>query len=421
MKYPIKVAIFVVLAAIAVVLIEREESRNSLQALNQGYLDWLVGNASGKIEDPAVTFLRVDKDELDEHNLDPRLDWAIILKGLETFEPKAVGIVPALDWESDDILAKGALKKQVNLMPQMVLGSILGPSAGEGGEEDAAISAFSSFKNVSGDQSALPTAQKVMALPDEDLLSNGEPAFTHIDLSEQPEASPNGIRVPLLAKLGDKVVPSFVLASILAFEGVTTDEVEVNLGRNIKVADRHKIPIDKAGYFTVYHGMRGIYPNINSTSLTLAVSQFEDLTQELRESSQATLDTLKTNTIVVGYDQETEHRFELPTGTKISLAELQAMAIATVQSGRHITHWPLVGRILSFIALAAVGAFMLKGSKFRGVIGGFLALLLYAIISLLTFQTSLSWTPPVAAIAVCLVLTILGIILPKSSSSESAS
>tara|TARA_R110002096_G_scaffold376724_1_gene570450 strand:- start:4043 stop:5305 length:1263 start_codon:yes stop_codon:yes gene_type:complete len=420
MKYPIKVAIFLVLATIAVVLIEREEGRNSLQALNQGYLDWLVGNASGKIEDPAVTFLRVDKDELDEHNLDPRLDWAIILKGLEEFEPKAVGIVPALDWEGDDVLAKGALKKRVNLMPRMVLGSILGPAAGEGGE-DPAISKFASFQNVSGDQSALPTAKKVIALPDEDLLSNGDPAFTHIDLSEQPESSPNGIRVPLLAKLGDKVVPSFVLASILAYEGVTTDDVQVNLGRNIRIANHYKIPIDKGGYFTVYHGMRGIYPNINSTSLTLAVSQFEDLTQELRESSQATLDTLKTNTIVIGYDQETEHRFELPTGSKISLAELQAMAIATVQSGRHITHWPLVGRILSFIALTAVGAFMLKGSRFRGIIGGLLALLLYAIISLLTFQTSLSWTPPVAAIAVCIVLTILGVILPRSSTSNPTS
>ncbi len=421
MKYPIKVAIFVVLAAIAVVLIEREESRNSLQTLNQGYLDWLAGNASEKIENPEVTFLRVDQEKLDEHNLDPRLDWAIVLKGLQEFEPKSVSIVPTLNWQCDDILAMGALKMQVNLMPLLVLGSVLGSASGEGGGGKVDLASFAVIEKISGDIANVPAVQSIAAMPDSDLLSNGVAAFTYIDLAEETKSGPNGIRVPLLAKVGDQVVSSFVLAAILAYEQLEPADVEVNLGRNIKVGDRHRIPIDKAGYFTVYHGMRGIYPNIDSTSLTLAVSQFEGLTKELREASQDTLQTLKSNAVVVGYDQESEHRFELPTGTKISLAELQAMAIATVQSGRHITHWPFVGRILSFVILLGVGAFLLRGSKFRAVGGGLLLTLLYAVVSLLTFQTSLSWTPPVAAIAICLVLVLLGVIFPKSGKSEEAS
>ncbi len=419
MKYPIKVAIFGLLAALAVVLIEREERRNSLRPVNQGFLDWLVGNASAKIENPAVTFLRVDKNELDQHKLDPRLNWAVILEGLKRFEPQSVAIVPALAWEGDDELAKNGLKKRINLMPKMVLGSVLGPTAGEGAATGDA-GRFLALENVSGDASQLPTAPAVAIMPDPDLVSNGQPAFTHIDLNDQVSSGPNGIRVPLLAKLGDKVVASFVLATILAHDGLSPADVQVELGRSIKVGERYKIPIDEAGYFTVYHGMRGIYPNINSTSLTLAVSQFEDLTQELRNASQETLETLRQNAIVIGFDQESEHRFELPTGDKISLAELQAMAVATIQSGRHVTYWPFPLRIASFGVLALLGLFFLKGGKFRAFGGGLLAALLYAIVCMLTFQTSLSWTPPIGAIAVCLILALLGLILPKSGKSPAS-
>jgi len=122
-----------------------------------------------------VTLLRVNPDELEQDNLDPRLDWAIILRSLESFDPKSVAIVPALNWDKPDQLAEGALNKRVISMPPLTLGATFGPP-GEGAPNLDATG-LTVLTDVTGDLSQLPVVRNIVAMPDSELRANGVAAF----------------------------------------------------------------------------------------------------------------------------------------------------------------------------------------------------------------------------------------------------
>ncbi len=412
MKYSLKAILFLAFAAAAVVLVHREERRDTFDTYNRAFLDWLVGNAWSRIDPSQVTLLRVNPAELEDDNLDPRLDWAIILRGLESFDPKSVAIVPALVWDTEDQLAEGALNKRVVLMPRMALGATFGPP-GEG-TPNLDASAFSVLTDITGDTGKLPVVRHVVALPDPELLVNGVAAFTQIELEEETASGPNGISMPLLAKVGDQVVPSFILQVIMNQEGIAPDNVKVVLEgqRPIIRLGKHTIPVGPDGQFTVYHGMKGRFPSLEFSALALAASPFEAVAEKLRRASQETLDSLRSNAVVIGFDGENLREFTLPTGEAIPRAELLAMGIATIQTGRHITYWPTVFRYASWGLLAALGLFLFRGGRGRVVMGSVAVLLLYAALSMAVFQTSLSWSPPWPALAICAVLLVLGLLLP---------
>jgi CHASE2 domain-containing sensor protein len=105
--------------------------------------------------------------------------------------------------------------------------------------------------------------------------------------------------------------------------------------------------------------------------------------------------------------------FALPTGERISRAELIAMAVATIQTGRHITYWPDLFRYASWALLAVLGLALFRARRFRVFSGALAILLLYGGVSIAIFQTSLSWTPPWSALGICAVLLVLGILLPS--------
>lgn len=340
MNYSLKATLFLVFAASAVLLIQREEQQHTFDAYNRTFLDWLVGNAWKRIAPSQVTLLRVNPKDLEQDDLDPRLDWAIILRSLEPFDPKSVAIVPSLQWDKPDQLAEGALNKRVISMPTLTLGATFGPPAD--GKPNLNPAGLTLLTDLTGDLSKLPVVRNIVAMPDSELLINGKAAFTQIELSEETASGPNGIRLPLLAKLEDKLVPSFVLQVIMNQEQIPASEVKVVLEgpRPVIRLGKHTVPIDADGCFTVYHGMKGSFPSIDFSSLALAASPFEAVAEKLRKASKDSLESLRTNAVIIGYDDDDVKEFELPTGERISRSELLAMAVATIQTGRHITYWP---------------------------------------------------------------------------------
>jgi hypothetical protein len=412
MNYPLKATLFLAFAAAAVVFTEREDRRKTFDVYNREFVDWLVGNAWTRIAPSQVTLLRVNPKELEQDNLDPRLDWAIILRSLEAFDPKAVAIVPALNWDKPDQLAEGALNKRVISMPPLTLGATFG-APGEG-KPNLDVSKMTVLTDLTGDPSKLPVVRHIVALPDPELLANGKAAFTQIELSEETAAGPNGLRFPLLAKVGDKVVPSFVLQVIMQQEDIPAEQVRVILegARPVIRLGKHTIPVEPDGSFTVYPDIKGSFPALDFSSLALAASPFEEVAEKLRKASKESLESLKTNAVVIGYDQEDLREFALPGGERISRAELIAMAVATIQTGRHITFWPDLFRYASWAVLALLGLALFRGRRSRVFSGALAILLLYAGISIAIFQTSLSWTPPWPALAICAVLLVLGLLLP---------
>jgi len=413
MNYSLKATLFLLFAGGAVVLIDREERRDSFADLDRAFLDWLVGNAWSRIAPSQITFVKVDPTEMENDQLDPRLDWAIVLRSLEPFDPKSVAIVPALSWEGSDPLAEGALNKRVLLMPKMALGATFGPPPAEG-SPNLDASALAAVTDVIGDTSKLPVVRHIVGLPDSELLVNGTAAFTQIELEEDTSGGPNGIRVPLLAKVGDKVVPSLILQVVMHQEGIPPEALKVVLEgqRPIIRVGSHTVPVEMDGSFTVYPGMRGSFPALDFSSLALAASPFEEVAEQLRKASQETLESLRSNAVVIGLDSEELREFSLPSGDKISRAELLAMGVATIQTGRHITFWPAVFRYASWGGLALVGLWLFRGQRSRVILGAMAVLLLYAGLNIAIFQSALTWSPPWPALGICAILLVLGLVLP---------
>ncbi len=427
MTYPFRVAIFLALAVTAVILLNREDRRGTFETANRAFRDWLVGNASGQFQTPSVTLIGIDRTQLHEDGLDPRLDWAFVLRSLEDFEPRALGIVPPVRWETADPLTEGALRKRILLMPEIVAGTVFGVPSGED-ETSTPPDAFTAIENVSGDPARITQIAGVVAPPDEELLVNGRPAFTHIELQEEQSSGINGIRVPLLARYGDRVVPSFVLQLIMLHDGIPASGVSVSLDGPqplIRLGDAHVIPIDGTGHFTVYHGIRGRFPSIAFSSLALSFHPSDEIAGKLQEVSQDTLDSLRSNAVIIGYDEDALRLFSLPGGDRITRAELLSMATATIQSGRHIRFWPVLCQILSWAALLALGALILLAPRGWILTGAFVLTLLYAATALLIFQSTLSWATPWIPLAICALLALLGFLSPSrkrpASTSEAAS
>ena len=69
MNYSLKATLFLVFAAVSIVLIEREDQRKTFDPYNRSFLDWLVGNAWTRIAPSQVTLLRVNPKELEQDNL----------------------------------------------------------------------------------------------------------------------------------------------------------------------------------------------------------------------------------------------------------------------------------------------------------------------------------------------------------------
>jgi len=190
----------------------------------------------------------------------------------------------------------------------------------------------------------------------------------------KPPAAQMASGLPLLAKLGDKIVPSFVLQVIMNQEEIAPDKIKVILEgpRPVIRLGAHTIPVDRDGCFTVYHGMKGSFPSIEFSSLALAASPSSKKSLgKLRRASKDSLESLRTNAVIIGYDQEALQEFALPTGDKVSRSELIAMAVATIQTGRHITYWPALFRYASWIALAGLGLGLFRWRRFRVVSGAF--------------------------------------------------
>lgn len=415
MKFPLLAAIFVVTGSLAVLFLLPAEHSERFRPWNQRYLDQLVSLRTAAPKDPGVTYLRVRPADFEKGDLAPRLDWAILMNSLLNFSPQAAGIVPPLRWDDTDVLTEGALAKQIKRMPAMALGAILSPSSPDSAQEKQAAS-FLSLERVTGDRSQLLAARQVSAMPDDELLINGKPGFTRIELQKDLGSGPNGLRMPLVCRLGDRVVPSFALQLVMLRQGLLPGDVAIHLDGSppsIQLGDRQTIPIDSSGCLEVHHSLARAFPQIDFASLALAVSPFQEVAQELRKATQEELESLRKNAVVIGFDDSSLQEFPLPSSEKISLAQLLTMAVASIQSGYHLTNWETPLHYGSLGAVALLGLLLLALPRWGSAFAGLALAALYLAASWYLFQQSLSWTPPWAALMLCLLSTLIGAAFPR--------
>ena len=437
MKYPLVAVIFLVTGSASSLLLLQSEESSLFRPWNQAFLDKLVATtapetapmklltrsklvskgATHRRNEAGVTFLRIRPADFEKGKLNPRLDWAILLNSLLKFKPRAAGIVPPLRWDDRDVLTEGALAKQVKQMPPMVLGAILSPSQPGAAQPNLAAS-FSSLDRITGDRSHLLQASQVAAMPDDELLINGKPGFTHIELQKELSGGPNGLRFPLICRLGDRVVPSFPLQLVMSREGLLPDDVQIQLDGprpQIQIGDKHSIPVDSTGCLAIHPSLTRAFPLIDFASLALAASDFQDVAAQLRDATKDDLDSLGKNTVAIGFDDESLQEFPLPSGEKVSRAHLLSMAVAAIQSGFVVTSWPKGVRLLFLLSLLIIGMLVLTLPRWLSACAGLFAGVAYLGMTWFLFQQSLVWAPPWPALMLCLVMSAVGAALPRKN------
>lgn len=419
MKY--RIATFLIFGTALFFLAEQNGNEHRMpftEALDRGWLNFCIANSPDLITDGAVTLVRIDdtyEPALPSDNL-TRLDYAVILANIEKFKPESVAIALPLQWPEPNIINQNALATQCMKMPPLILGATVENSPVP--DKIKSPAQFSELTHIEGDTSEITPFTRTIAYPEAESLANGRAAFTEIELSSS-RSNDGTLTIPLIASYGDKIVPSFILLSIVSYAKLNLDDVSVQLPPtfsqgNIQIGEKYSIPIDIAGQMKIYEhaGIAPpIYKTINATELPLAHSE-EPAIKELQIELEDEFQSLESNLIVIGMDRKNDQLITLNSGDKISLAELITRSIATIQSGRFIEQWPLQGRLLGFAVIILLAFRLYKLSRRKVFIWGCLLTFLYIGANVMVFRNTLLWTPPFASLSLFATLILIGMILP---------
>ncbi|MCB1231505.1 MAG: CHASE2 domain-containing protein [Verrucomicrobiae bacterium] len=418
-----RLTLFLLLGAVLVALGEWDAHSHRFRfadGLNDAWREFCVANAAGKIGDPAVTLVRIN-DEYEPAIGDSftQADYATILRFVENFEPKTVAFEPNPVFDpAEPINQTFELLKEAALpLPSLTLGAVA--ENGQPPQSPEEEPKFPVLTSVEGDVSTLTPITRVVAAPNPQLLANGEPAFTGIELAGNPEDAGER-RVNLIARHGDQVVPSFILHAVANHAEIPLDQVSVQLPPAVtepvvRVGDAYEIPIDTRGRMKVYEHSgidTAFYPSISAFHLALTGDEDETI-KKLLANLETAFASLKTNLVVIGNDRS-EARVEKVSTVPRSLArsELLTRAIATVQSGRYIEWWPFWARLLGFAVITALAAWAFRGSRKRAILWAILGAFFYFAASMVIFISSLAWAPAFAPLALFGLMLVIALVLP---------
>jgi hypothetical protein len=222
--------------------------------------------------------------------------------------------------------------------------------------------------------------------------------------------------VPLLARHGDRVIPSFVLMAIIKEADVTLEAVTVSLGeRTIRVGsgDGLVIPIDPGGRLSVHTGIREAVSKPDDGAEILVLAGAEDIIDQLTEDQKA---ALLNRIVILGLDDEASRNIELPKNReKISQAELFAMAIATIQARRFIQKVAPAVEFGIWVGLGLLGLLLMRLRRKGGVVMWWgVLLILYIVGTLMLFQYTGQWVPLVVPMGILASIFLVALVLPAS-------
>lgn len=444
---------FVVLGLVLVAIAEwnlRTQKLAPLQSLNQFWLEFCIGNAGDKIDDPAVTVVRINDDYEPltigaDSSAAPdgklsRLDFATILGFLAKMEPKAVAFLPTPTFDESLVLNQTdivPLKDAAMQLPKMTTAANVS-NDGEQAADSNPLS-FAEIK-VNGNPEKLLRFTRTVRHPDPQILANADPAFKTIE-SARGLYEEGTIRVPLVASIQNKIVPSIVLAAVARHAGVPLSEVVLDLTTSspvIQLGELRSIPVQPDGTFVlpqksgVRRGMISLAPLEDGgmkevhhfTSLTVDELAYtgekeDEVAQRILASFQGKFDSLTENLVVVGYDRTGDRRIETESGAMISETTILARTIATIQSGRFIEWWPNWARWISILAIGLVAAFLFRLPKSRFIPVWGISFLLYFGICVLVFRSSLTWSPPFFAFALFGLILLIGLTIRMDEATTS--
>ncbi len=442
---------FVVFAILFIAIGEWGLRQGRFAGLDQFWLDFCVANSGERIQPPAVTVVEIDDGyeplRIGEDANRPndgtlsRLDYATILALTAKFQPRSVVFLPTPVFDENLTLNKtdiAPLKDAAMKLPRILTATTIS-NDGEQAKEAAALP-YPVLK-VEGDAGAILTFTRTVRYPDPQILANGTPAFKSIE-SARDLVSEHSIRVPLVAKRGDQIVPSVVLAAVANHAGVPLDQIVLKLdaGRpRILVGDQHEIPVAADGTLSL-PARSGISPALRATLrgddgstseilpyATLTVDELaytgeanDEVAKRILAEMQPEFDSLERNLVVIGFDRTPDRRIETGSGEVISETSLLARAIAVIQSGRYFQLWPAWLRWFVVADILILAAVLYRFPRRKFLPAAVVAALTLLVAMVVGFSATLYWTPPFVIFALLILMIAVGVLVPVRATDSKA-
>ncbi|MGA3170103.1 MAG: hypothetical protein ABSE62_03735 [Chthoniobacteraceae bacterium] len=341
-----------ILAVLALgLLLIPQARRPPLSAVEETFVNWLAANSSGTHAPAQVTLVEINDDSLLEYPWPwSPLNYALFLGTALQFHARVAAIAPVLAWDDGALTPEQLLQQPQfeNYLHQAILRTPkleLGAQLGFPDDPDIVppIEPVPVLRYVHGPTDAVPEYTVIESEPGDDLRLTAALGYTNVPGAEStaerktnrpaPSALPNpnpGIestadRAPLLFRYRGQMVPSFVLEALMLWYGVTPDDVDVDLGSQIRLGDSLAIPVNMAGAMRV--DWQQPYDRAGFDDIELAVDQFERGITPI-----VSPDKFKDRLLILARTDSASRTVQLPTGRNGSAGELFAAAVATAQS-----------------------------------------------------------------------------------------
>jgi hypothetical protein len=211
---------------------------------------------------PLVVALDDDKDGYFQSSPPSPIDVAVVFRNMQRLGVKHAASSAVLAWDAPDVIGLAALEKSLQGFDSLVMAAPLGRGAVAEPIPQAFRAASLPLTKVRGDVSLLPVVNRlplngVVLGPDGSLAG-----FQTLD-TESDQSMP-----PLLARWDDRLVFSFPLVVALRESTVPLEELEIHLGKYLRLgASGPIVPLDAHGRMLVPFDLADIPAGIAAASL----------------------------------------------------------------------------------------------------------------------------------------------------------
>lgn len=399
---------FMILVALVGLVLMRESRQPPIDGLDEGFADFLAINARRSGEPAPVTLVGIDEGSLKERPWPwTPLEFAIFFQAAEVFKPAASATDEMLHWDPKQMTPDAARKLpqyQKILREHVLRSSKVLVGARLGYPEDATmpppVQETPLIRNVTGDLSGIPEFTAIEAQADEDFRLSSATGFTNL-----PNSSRYTRSVPLVLRYHGQVVPGFVLQAILMWEKLTTDDVTVEPGVRITLADRVQIPIDREGRMRIDFGVRR--RRCGFDDLVLSSDQFEN-----GRNTIVPREWLGEKFLLLARTDDAAKNVAFAPGRNASPGELFAAAIGTIQNRSFIKRAPIWFDYGIVAIMVLVARACRRWRKFSTLMILLLGTVAYVMFAVTLFGYYLTWLPFVLPAGLALFVTAFRIATP---------
>ncbi|MCF7787727.1 MAG: CHASE2 domain-containing protein [Prosthecobacter sp.] len=364
--------------------LDREHQAGRFQRVDELFLDFLVANARDRFtsaDDHAVSSSPVVlvkmrlADKAEYAGWPPRpLDWQMVLKGLQAYNPAVVVVPETLFWgrPSPEFVIEAA--HALVPFPSTVLGIESQLAANReapaflGGLENS----LPQFQKVQGDIGSAPPLGALIAAPDDLIRRQAE-----IGISVPLDAKDVG-KLPYAVQESGHLLPTVLAQALARFTQTpyATQRLLLGPGAGAYLSNGAFVPLSAAGEFI-----------INTKQPVHEVDALHLMTSELADalSPQDKANLSGDKVIVIGTDDDAQS----------GLARLHAQALAQVLALPRLRLLPRWAQWILWGAAGLAGFWLvLFVPRTKSILRGMLCIFAALVACFLAFQSSLIWCPP---------------------------